>query len=202
MNKRPLTLTGTVLCTVLFSILSLYQILQFIILSFANAVLSGENVGDGLITNLVTFSFISLIIYIVCLVLNACTISAGSANSQKYKSKRGLIITTAVFNILAFLYSFGVIIFQFVSYFNPFTIVSFVMQIGILIGGIFLLVDLAKEKQRIADNNLVDTSPQVVSTNEIDAMTQELNKLNALKQTGVISEEEYQQLKHKILLKY
>ena len=210
--KRPLTSTGTILCTVIFSILIFGQILSCILLSVASSVISFETSIGGnsdaavvsLISTLVILSVVSLIIYIICLVLNACSISASSATPKRYKNKKGLLITTAVFNILVFLFSLCVNIFQFVSYFNPFQILSFVVEIGILLGGIFLIVDLIKEKQRVEDyqEEQVSFSPQAPASNEIDSITAELNKLNRLKENGVISDAEYEQLKHKILLKY
>ena len=220
MKRRGLIFSGTIVGTVLFALLTFGCAIEIPILTttielIISAATEQTAVYASIMYVIVPLLIVSLLFYVTSLVLNACSIPVASATAEKFRKRRGVIIATVVFDFVTFFFSFGSTIFQFVAYYNPFAVFSILMEFGILASGILLLVDLCREKSRAQQSqNAPAAAPAPVAKpeptpepkpepkNEIDAMAAELNKLNQLKQSGIISDEEYTQLKHKILMKY
>lgn len=217
MKRRGLTLAGSIVGTVLFGLMTFGQVIMVpIIATSANIAINFDGTVDEVMRSILyvlfALSLISLMFYIVCLVLNACTIPASSASPEKYRAKRGLIISTIVFNFITFLYSFGVSIFACLAYMAIINIFNIFMLFGVLTSGILLLVDLCREKSRVQEwQNSAPRpippqqvapprpAPENKPEGSIEMLEFELTRLNRLKANGVITEEECNNLKQKIL---
>lgn len=202
-NKRTLTKAGSILGIVAWSInilvmsYSLFIVFLFVDISTS---LDSEVSSDGLI--LLFRLIFNIAISIVLIVMSAKTIKASNKDVQTFVSKRSIINFAAVVNIINACYCIYNVIC------SSFSIIDLILDIVIcallLVSGILILVDLSKANkllqtlpQSIPEQQVQNTEQQVETKSE--TIEDKLEKLNKMKENGLISEEEYEKLKKDLL---
>ena len=148
---------------------------------------------------LLVFCIIFVVIGIIGIVFNAKSISISKLPHDQFTSRQGTVITAIVFNFISL------------------TMIS-------IVGGILMIVDLAREKEKASasvadsDKNATTVASQNNDTQKPQGAEQyvnteskssgyedleaKLNKIKALKDQNLLSEEEYERLRADCLSKY
>ena len=143
---------------------------------------------------LLVFCIIFVVIGIIGIVFNAKSISISKLPHDQFTSRQGTVITAIVFNFISL------------------TMIS-------IVGGILMIVDLAREKEKASasvadsdknsqnnDTQKPQGAEQYVNTESkssgYEDLEAKLNKIKALKDQNLLSEEEYERLRADCLSKY
>lgn len=141
---------------------------------------------------LLVLCIISVVIGIIGIVFNAKSISISKLPHDQFTSRQGTVITAIVFNFISL------------------TMIS-------IVGGILMIVDLAREKESASvadsdknsqnnDTQKPQGAEQYVNTESkssgYEDLEAKLNKIKALKDQNLLSEEEYEHLRADCLSKY
>lgn len=208
--KRPLTLTGAILGVVANAINAVYFIISLIILGDI-AAYAGAYLPAGIIVVYVLLLGIS----IAGLVLSILTIKTWNKDSETYRKKKGLIITSIVFNFVSTLFLLTCV---FISA-GSVIVYYIILMLMIMAAGVLCLVDLCLEGKRSANNHVAeavvaDVQPttvvtpvaevqpaqpvvqaQPVTEKAANTLEDKIEKLNSMKENGLITDEEYKELK-------
>lgn len=147
---------------------------------------------------LLVFCIIFVVIGIIGIVFNAKSISISKLPHDQFTSRQGTVITAIVFNFISL------------------TMIS-------IVGGILMIVDLAREKEKASASVAEDKNATTVASQNNDTqkpqgaeqyvnteskssgyedLEAKLNKIKALKDQNLLSEEEYERLRADCLSKY
>ena len=147
---------------------------------------------------LLVLCIISVVIGIIGIVFNAKSISISKLPHDQFTSRQGTVITAIVFNFISL------------------TMIS-------IVGGILMIVDLAREKEKESASVAEDKNATTVASQNNDTqkpqgaeqyvnteskssgyedLEAKLNKIKALKDQNLLSEEEYERLRADCLSKY
>ncbi len=147
---------------------------------------------------LLVLCIISVVIGIIGIVFNAKSISISKLPHDQFSSRQGTVITAIVFNFISL------------------TMIS-------IVGGILMIVDLAREKEKASASVVEDKNATTVASQNNDSqkpqgaeqyvnteskssgyedLEAKLNKIKALKDQNLLSEEEYERLRADCLSKY
>lgn len=148
--KNKLGFVGSILGTCLTALGTIIMLLAFVVLL---DILAAAGITSPLALILMIFE---ILVFIVSLVLNIMSIVATS-NIGKMNNKKGLIISTIVFNFI----SAGLMIYAIV---NQFSILNFLIALGLIASSILLIIGLKNLKTEIAQ---LEASKQPVETNEV-----------------------------------
>lgn len=186
--KRPMTLTAGILGIVshaLMMILSLVSVVGIIAILDLGAS-SGAD-PDAL----AAVGIISLILIVICvvvgilgLIFNILAVKTWNKSTADYKAKKGKIITAIVFNFIGA----GVI------FIAGNIIISVLVMLMLIASAVLLIVDLCLEKKRVPVEAQVQETAKETVAKKTD-LEDRIEKLNNMKDQGLISEEEYQELK-------
>ena len=203
--KRNLLFSGAIIGVVCSSLAVFFCFIYFFVAmglfaTLEDPTLTGE-LTEADLTALYTTCVVLLIICaifvvigIIGIVFNAKSISISKLPHDQFTSRQGTVITAIVFNFISL------------------TMIS-------IVGGILMIVDLAREKEKasasVADsdknsqNNDTQKSQgaeQYVNTESkssgYEDLEAKLNKIKALKDQNLLSEEEYERLRADCLSKY
>ena len=141
---------------------------------------------------------IFVVIGIIGIVFNAKSISISKLPHDQFTSRQGTVITAIVFNFISI------------------TTIS-------IVGGILMIVDLAREKEKASASVVEDKNATTVASQNNDSqkpqgaeqyvnteskssgyedLEAKLNKIKALKDQNLLSEEEYERLRADCISKY
>lgn len=171
--KRVKTLVGGILATISSAITSIVALVYLFATSAYEAYYynSGYEVV-GLEAYYVVFAFLALA-SITALVLNILAISVWKSDAEKYKKYKGTIIAATVFN--------------------------FALMSGMTIAAAILyIVDLVQEGKRVSTAQVAPVAPLSSTEAKLAAaeeFAQKLAKLDALKKNGILTEDEYSEIK-------
>lgn len=147
---------------------------------------------------LLVLCIISVVIGIIGIVFNAKSISISKLPHDQFTSRQGTVITAIVFNFISL------------------TMIS-------IVGGILMIVDLAREKEKASASVAEDKNATTVASQNNDTQKSQgaeqyvnseskssgyedleakLNRIKALKDQNLLSEEEYERLRADCLSKY
>ena len=130
--KRPMTLTGAILGTVVNAILAVLYVIGLV------AIMEAIAGATGAVTFLVV-AILELAVVVVGLVLSIISITAWAKDAQSFKKKKALVITAAVFNLL------GAVL-GFIAGSVPYIIMALVL----VASSVLFIVDVCLEGKRIA----------------------------------------------------
>lgn len=183
--KRPMTLTGGILGTVMQAIYTCYSLFA---LTLVIDLISSSSGATGATTAIVIM-LLDLALAVTTLVLNALCITTWNKSPEQYRKKRGLLIATVVFNFIFDILSIISMVMN-----GQVAVLSVIIIIALIATNVLILVDLGLESKRVArlsENGVVsENDPQPVSEVE-----EKIEKLAHMKEQGLISEEEYEELK-------
>lgn len=184
--KRPMTLTAGILATVMHSVYTIFELIVFAALIDAVA-----GAGSGAATVVVIMG-LTLALSVVSIVFNAIAITAWNKDAERFIKKRGMVITAIVFNfIVALFIIIGMIAYAAVG------VVDVLLLLVCIASNVLYIVDLCLEKKRVAKLAGETVATEEVAETQVEASDVEakIEKLNKMKEQGMISEEEYEELK-------
>lgn len=156
--KRPLTLIGFILGTVMHSIYTVAEL-------FLIALIIDLIVSAGATTSVFTavILLITVALSIVSLIFNAIAISAWNKSPEGYRKKRGIIITAIVFNfIVVFFLVIGMTS-------GSVGVLDILLMLSIIAANVLAFVDLGREKRRVArlqEKQVITEETEIVETQE------------------------------------
>ena len=188
--KRALTLTGAILGLVGGAFLSIVYIITLI--GVIELMSYGYAAGGSLI-----LSLILVLISVLALVFSAVCIAPWNKSAEDYKKKKGMIITAVVFNFISTLATLIMLIAGSSGW------VVVVMILGMLLAiasAVLLLVDICREGGKVSKQETTTQVNGTVASNDsklvaAETFEKKLAKLNAMKEHGIITEEEYSEIK-------
>ena len=184
--KRPMTLVSGILGLVS----SVFMLIPgFICFVYGIEFLSNAGYYGG--EELFIFGLFGIAIGVLALVFNILTITAWNKAPEVYRAKRGKMITAIVFNFISLGAGILVSVYSLVFYFMPYLIVP------LLVAAIALaIVDLCLENKRAGNVQQAPVEAAAkVEAPKATAIEEKIEKLNEMKSQGLISEEEYDELK-------
>ncbi|MBQ3494353.1 MAG: hypothetical protein IJA69_02955 [Clostridia bacterium] len=173
--KRWLLFTGSLLGILGHLVPAFVYMFTFVVLS---PLLSTSGAGVVALIGVIG------LVCIVGVILNAVAMASFTKNSDEFKKRYGVIITAIVFDFVLLVYSILSII---VANTNNASWVYIFALIFLSFAIIFKIVDLAQEKKRKTEQKEV---------NENITIEQKIEKLNEMKNQGLIDDEEYAKLKN------
>lgn len=205
--KRPLTLSAFITGTSLFGLFTFVYLIQSIAF------------GAFDLTELMIISIILTAFTIACLVLNACSISVYNKSHEEYMKKKSLIIASIVLNFTEMLF---VIILMAIASTATTIIFNLLFLLALIAVNVLAIVDLSMENKKYEQAKVEmaklaeptpapATQPKVVAKkaktlDEEFEMKEELqnkiDKLERMKKSGLITEEEYFKFKQNLIQKY
>lgn len=197
--RRVKTLTAGILATVTQAIFSIIMLVALFLI--VDLISMGATGVEGTIVLMAILTAVVL----TTLVLSIVAIPAWAKDAVGFKKKKALIITAVVFN-------FVVVLYQLISLVTAApaagTIILYVILMGMSIAAnVLWLIDLAQEGRKV--NQPVSAAPaaQTVSSTETklaaaEEFAQKLAKIDALRKNGVLTEEEYSEIKKSYVKDY
>ena len=198
--RRKLSFTGFILSTCFVSVLAILQVFGFIAL-----LCYGDEMGVP--SSIWVITGISMAISIATLILNALSIPA-TASAQKMQKKKGIVITSIVFNFVLVL----LCILSLITGIETVVLIIYIfMLIALITTNVLVIIDLAKiskainegvnpdEKQVKKTENKVTNEAKEDGTNNLE---EEINKLILMRAKNLISDEEFDKLKSHAIEKH
>lgn len=208
--KRKLAFSGFITATCISALLSLVMFIALICLIDIYSAVSGELGASVGVMSLILMA-VTVLFTIACLILNSCSISS-TATAQKMNKKKGLVITSVVFNFVVIFFLLLVSIAN-----GTAAILYIICMLGLIASNVLILVDLshltkAVNAELFAENNITteektENTVAEIKTEEIsqpkneemDELEKEINKLMLMKEKNLITEEEFEQLKKRAI---
>ncbi|MBO5394892.1 MAG: hypothetical protein J6A28_03200 [Clostridia bacterium] len=193
--------------TLIASIFSMCAYFVFFVMSLAWVVLTletGEASTEGI------FVIVGFIVDVLGIVFSAVSINAWNKTAEKYKKKKGVIITTGVLNLVMLLWI--AIVYNVVSFSGNLMLYVLAIMLLLMSATILFFVDISQEKQRAAQKK-EETAKTIQKADEktvaiekkltpAETLTKKLARLETLKKNGTISEEEYSEKKKAYVKEY
>ena len=220
-RKRSLTLAGSILNIIAYAIniisLLYTAYLVVVIIALANG-LGGNDASSGIAIGTLIGQIVGgFLISIVMIVLSSMLIRMRKLSAKEFDKKKIIPIFVIVFDFLHF--GFGIMsnLKGIIQEFNYLLIISILINICQLVAGILILVDFSKnakyvkEEATMALANGANNSEPVQTTAQeqsqspasenvlSDDKIKKLEELSKLRNDGLITEEEYQNLKNDLL---
>ena len=153
--------------------------------------------GYGINIGVLIISILFLVIAILSIVFNGVVIGLWNKTSEEFNKKKGLTITAIVFDFLVVIAAIVMMCLGSSGLVVLLLVISMLLAIA---SAVMLLVDLCMENKRCSKQDAAAQVNQVATSNHANLTTEEtvekkLEKLNAMKEHGVITEEEYNELK-------
>ena len=193
--KRPLTLTAGILGIVSHALILIFSMINMIgaIAILGEGASAGANAGTLVSAGILMFVMITiaLVIGILGLVFNIISTTTWNKDVEIYKSKKGKTICAIVFNFLGIIAVFLVMNIIF----------AILIMLVLIAAAVLAIVDVCMEKKRVAGPIEVATEEKTetpVQAPKSDLETK-IEKLNAMKEQGMITATEYAELKKKYI---
>ena len=208
-NKRTLTKAGAITSIVAWSLnilLGIYVVAMLAyVISIAKAAGQLDESVQAVIITSVASIVVSIGISILLLVFSVKILKFARLDNKEYAAKKGTILFVAIVNLLNVVYS---IISMAQDGFDWTGAISILIVLGLLASAILILVDYSKNNKELQAQELaekavateVKAEPEVVNPAPVEETVEDkLAKLNKMKADGLISEEEYNQMKADLL---
>lgn len=153
--------------------------------------------GYGINIGVLIISILFFVIAILSIVFNGIVIGLWNKTSEEFNKKKGLTITAIVFDFLVVI---AAIVLMCLGSYGLAVLLLVIAMLLAIASAVMLLVDLCMENKRGSKQDAAAQVNQAVTSNHANLTTEEtvekkLKKLNAMKEYGVITEEEYNELK-------
>ena len=191
--KRAKTLTAGILGTIGHFIISILLLVAFVQL------LDYLEYGD--LGGVLALIFILTAISIVGLEMSIITIIVWNKNTTDFRKKYGVIITGVVADFILAIYSL-------ISLFEASggIILLWLFMVALfIIAPILKIVDLATENKKAKpklENKKLEENPQTTNIQAATELEEKLTKLNNMKEHGLITEQEYSEIKSSYIKEY
>lgn len=185
--KRPLTLTASILATVFLTIEFIFEIISFI------AIINTPNIP--MVTEISIISIVLIVLLLVSLILNICMISSWNKSTEIFIKRKPALITTIVFNFICVLLYFIYLV-AFVTVVTFFVAFIILTVAALIASNVLYIIDIAREGTKNKGEDNVNNSKYGKSITSIES---KIAKLLEMKNKGILSEEEYSNLKQKYI---
>ena len=137
--KRPLTLTGFIIGTVALGIQTIFELIGIALIF---ELLTATGAPGAIVFGVVGLLTIALVV--VSLVFNILGITAWNKNAEGYQKKRKFVITAVVLNfVVVLLMLIGMLM-------GSFSVISLIVMLALIATNVLAIVDLAREKNKVA----------------------------------------------------
>ncbi len=184
--KRPMTLTAFIMGTVVQAI---YACFSLFTLTLVIDVLSASTDTTGAATVL-ALCLVELAFAVVSLVLNALVIKAWNKSPEFYKKEKGKIIAATVFNFIMIV----LLIIGIAGSTEGVPVLNIIIILALIATNVLAYVDLGLERKRVEK---LEAEGATVEEDEKEAtdVERKIEKLNTMKEQGLITDAEYEELK-------
>lgn len=193
--KRPLTLTAGILGIVSHAVILVFSLINLIM----GIALLGEGASAGADANILASAGIvmfvmfavAIVIGILGLIFNILSVKTWNKDAEVYKAKKGKTICAIVFNFLGIIAVFLVM--------N--IILAILLMLVLIAAGVLAIVDVCLEKKRVpaSAEATVETTVEATAETPKSDLEAKIEKLNAMKEQGMITDAEYEELKKKYI---
>lgn len=149
-KSRPFLLTGLILSIIAYAAL---LISSFVTLIPAFALFSGDEVLDAAAAMILIVGIVLIVFSLLGLIFAAVSISRYRLSAKDFAGKKGLVITTFVFNVI-------VAVLILIGLFNGFDVLSLIMMLVMILAAVFIMVDVARNKKYLAEELAQPAQPQ------------------------------------------
>ena len=187
-NRRPLLLSGLIISLISFSVFTLLTFMSIIVVIIDNPAL-GIPLDMGSIDFLIGLLVFLMVYSILGIIFSSIGVSLCSKPFSVYRKRHGYILTSFIFlvliDIMVFLAIFGA------GPIELYIIVSLFITTGVTLTLVGYILSFSQ-------SGVTDDSAFV---DEMDVVYNKIEKLNKLKETNLVSDDEYHELKVKYLEK-
>lgn len=149
-KSRPFLLTGLILSIIAYATL---LISSFITVIPAFTLFSGYEVLDAAGAMILIVGIVLIVFSLLGLIFAAVSISRYRLSAKDFAGKKGLVITTFVFNVI-------VAVLILIGLFNGFDVLSLIMMLVMILAAVFIMVDVARNKKYLAEELAQPAQPQ------------------------------------------
>lgn len=161
--SRPFLLTGLILSLVAFTAYLIYCL--YAIIALVTSISIAEGIGGDILDMTLIMTIVMMLVpaifSLLGLIFSAVSCARINYDPQKFASKKGLVITTFVFNVIE-----AVLIL--IGLFSAFNVLSIIMLAVFVLAAVFIMVDVARNKKFLA---LEQAQPQQTSPEASEAQS-------------------------------
>lgn len=195
--RRKLAFSGFILGTCIMAITTFFMLIGAIMVADLLAGTGSTDTGA-----VIAVIVLEMLFYIAILILNALSISA-TTTASKFDRRKGLVITTIVFNFIAvFMYILSISVSGTGVGMSGVIVFYVIFMLALIASNVLAIVDLARNGTALEREKAKDNKEEVVSkvrsqevSKDTDGLEEELNKLIAMKEKNLITDEEFAELK-------
>lgn len=191
--KRALTLTGAILGLVggvfstVWTLISVIGVIDMMSYSYYYGNLTGSLI----------LAIIFFVVSLLTLIFSAVSIPAWNKTAEIYKKKKAMIITAMVFNFLTMILNLIILCVGMTGWVVIFIVLAMLLCLAC---AVIFIIDLCLENRRISKQGSTAKVAEVAVSNDAklaaaEVFEKKLAKLNAMKEHGIISDEEYSEIK-------
>lgn len=149
-KSRPFLLTGLILSIIAYAAL---LISSFLTVIPAFTLFSGDEVLDAAVAMILVIGIVLIVFSLLGLIFAAVSISRCRLSAKDFAGKKGLVITTFVFNVI-------VAVLILIGLFSGFDVLSFIMLLVMILAAVFIMVDVVRNKKYLAEELAQPAQPQ------------------------------------------
>lgn len=147
-QSRPFLLTGLILSIIAYVAIFVAYLLSIVTLL---GLAGQEALVDTAIALVIVMAILVMIFSLLGLIFAAVSISRWKLSPQEFAGKKGLIITTFVFNVI-------IAVFLLIGLINTFSALTLILLIVMILAAVFIMIDVAKNKKLLAETQNVQSS--------------------------------------------
>lgn len=170
LTKRPFLLAGLIINIVAFAIYIIDCIL--IIFTLASAMSSaGGTIDETIQAAVVLVMLITILLLAFCItgvVFSAVCIPRYTLSPEKFSKKKGLIMTTFIFDVVVVLLS----IIGFCS--GSFSVLGIIIVLALIAAAVFIMIDYSKNSKLLAKEKEEQQKNETVNSTEVSKETVEV----------------------------
>lgn len=147
-QSRPFLLTGLILSIIAYVAIFVAYFLSIVTLL---GLAGQEALVDTAIALVIVMAILVMIFSLLGLIFAAVSISRCKLSPQEFAGKKGLIITTFVFNVI-------IAVFLLIGLINTFSALTLILLIVMILAAVFIMIDVAKNKKLLEETQNVQSS--------------------------------------------
>ena len=166
--SRPFLLTGLILSLVSFVI---YTVISFLSINILFTLLtSNYEILQTAAIITIGVAIILLVLALLGIIFSSVSLARVNYTPEQFENKKGLIITSFVFNIIFCVF----LVFGLVSEFN---VLSLIILLVLICSSVFIMIDISKNKKHLA-NQIAETEkqPEIKEENQDNKKSEEIGK--------------------------
>ena len=147
-QSRPFLLTGLILSLLAYIAIFISYLFSIVAVT---GLLGDLAVVDTAVMLVIVMAILIMIFALLGLIFASVSISRWKLSPQEFAGKKGLIITTFVFNVI-------IAVLLLVSLFSTFDVFTLVLLLVMVLAAVFIMVDVAKNKKLLTETQTAQQS--------------------------------------------